>query len=284
MKKLIKKYADYIHEIRVKSPESFFTLFDGGKDFNEAKTLSEKTFKQMFAPFANKYLRGDLTDKVSLDVGYGSGFQASCAATMFKVAWGIDVHKEGEYAIEVLTKHGLDKNKNTNLVEGSADVIPLMDNQIDFVHSWVTFLHFPSIEYTRLALKEIFRVLKPEGVAVIYYSRLVKSKRKETLSEYEADIELENKHETGFSAKESLTEIFKKGIGIARWKMTELVKELGFEVLEHTYSNDGGFVFGQHGIVIQKPPIVELEGLPEEEPPAKPKKLIRRKKKLIKKT
>jgi ubiquinone/menaquinone biosynthesis C-methylase UbiE len=281
MKALIEKYANYIHEIRVKSPEAFFTLFDGGKDFNEAKAISEKTFNRMFLPFAKKYLV-DLSEKVSLDIGYGSGFQVAEAGKHFGHSKGVDVHKEGSFVFDTFVDKKI--GVGTSLMEGHAGDLPEPNDYCDFIYSWVTFLHFPSIEYTRLALKEIFRVLKPGGIAVIYYSRLVKSKRKETLSEYEADIELENKHETGFSAKESLTEIFKKGIGIARWKMTELVKELGFEVLEHTYSNDGGFVFGQHGIVIQKPPIVELEGLSEEEPPAKPKKLIRRKKKSIKKT
>jgi SAM-dependent methyltransferase len=151
----------------------------------------------------------------------------------------------------------------------------------------VTFLHFPSIEYTNLALKEIFRVLKPGGVAVIFYSRLVKTQKKETPKQYAADMKLEEQHETGYEAKESLTEVFKKGIGIARWKMTELVKVIGFELLEHTSSNDGGFIYGQHGIVLRKPLIVE----PEEElaevettsTTAPPKKMIFQRKKSIKK-
>jgi hypothetical protein len=69
--------------------------------------------------------------------------------------------------------------------------------------------------------------------------------------------------------------------------MTELVKVLGFELLEHTSSNDGGFIYGQHGIVLRKPLIVE----PEEElaeiettsTTAPPKKMIFQRKKSIKK-
>jgi len=173
------------------------------------------------------------------------------------------------------------------LTRSPADNIQYQDNEFDFAHSWVTFLHFPSIGYTNLALKEVFRVLKPGGVAVIFYSRLVKTQKKETPKQYAADMKLEEQHETGFEAKESLTEVFKKGIGIARWKMTELVKVIGFEVLEHTSSNDGGFIYGQHGIVLRKPLIVE----PEEElveiettsTTAPPKKMIFQRKKSIKK-
>lgn len=280
MKALIDQYAKFIREVREKKPDAFFTLFDGGKTFDEARNLSTHVFLSQVFPFADKYLSEDFDKMESLDIGYGSGFQVSLAGKYFKTAWGIDVHNEENWVIEKLTNAKLDPNKNLNLVNGAADNIPLSDNRVDFVHSWVTFLHFPSIEYTNMALKEIYRVLKPGGVAVIYYSRLVKTQKKETPKQYAADMKLEEQHEMGFEARESLTEVFKKGIGIARWKMTELVKVIGFEVLEHTSSNDGGFIYGQHGIVLRKPLIVE----PSAEPETKVMKRLIRRKKSIKKT
>lgn len=274
MNTLNAKYAKFVREVRERDPEKFYTIFDGGKSFSAALTIALLVFEKMILPFALKYLGEYLKEKQSLDVGYGSGFQVSSAAKQFGTAWGIDVHQEADTIIRDFTKRGLDEFKNVNLVEGEAANIPMTDNTVDFVHSWVTFLHFPSIEYVKLSLKEIFRVLKPGGVSVIYYPRLVKTKRMETPEEYQLDLKLEDLDETGYSANESLTEPFKKGISIARWKMSELVNSIGFEVLEHTSSNDGGFIFGQHGIVLRKPPIVEPKRM------SKPvKRLIQRTKK-----
>lgn len=169
-----------------------------------------------------------------------------------------------------------------DLYPSEAAHIDRIDESVDFVHSWVVFLHFPSLDYVEQTLKEIFRVLKVGGIAVIYYPRLVKTKRKETFEEYQIDIELEKKHEKGFEANESLTEVFKRGIILARWKMVELVTKIGFDILEHTCSNDGGFVFGQHGIVLGKPAVVEPEVKPIKAPTTK--RLVRRKKSIKKKS
>ena len=260
MKATPENYAKFIREVREKKPDAFFTLFDGGKDFATAFTIAMIIFERLILPLALKYLDNKLNDKKSLDIGYGSGFQVATASKYFGESYGIDVHDESKFILQKLSKETAFGLK-MSLTRSPADNIQYSDNYFDFAHSWVTFLHFPSLEYTNLALKEVFRVLKPEGVAVIFYSRLVKTQKKETPKQYAADIKLEDKHETGFDARESLTEVFKKGIGIARWKMTELVKVIGFDVLEHTSSNDGGFIYGQHGIVLRKPLIVE----PEEE-------------------
>jgi ubiquinone/menaquinone biosynthesis C-methylase UbiE len=282
MKSLIDKYVKFIRERRETSPMTFFTMFDGGTSFDDAKNQAGRYFDRLFLPFAKKYL-GDLSDKRSLDIGYGSAFQVLRAAQYFECSYGIDIHKESLFILDTFRTKGI--QKGISLSEGLADNLSEFDNDIDFVHSWVTFLHFPSIEYTNLVLKEIFRVIRPNGVAVIYYSRLVKTKRKETFKEYEADMKLEEKHLTGFEERGSLTQVFKKGIGIARWKMTQLVTNIGFELLEYTSSNDGGFVYGQHGIVLRKPPVVEPNDLLEEldGPPADvqappKKKFIRRRK------
>jgi ubiquinone/menaquinone biosynthesis C-methylase UbiE len=272
MKSLNEGYANYVRDVREKKPDAFFTLFDGGKNFDEALKIAKVIFERLILPFAFKYLGDLLNDKRSLDIGYGSGFQVCRASEYFEHAKGLDVHREANFVLDTFRSKKV-KCGNVSLMEAEAANIPEPNDYIDFIHSWVVFLHFPSIEYVTQTLKEIYRVLKPGGAAVLYYPRLVKTKKKETPAEYEADIELENKHETGFEANESLTEVFKKGITIARWKMTELVTSIGFEILEHTSSNDGGFVFGQHGIVLRKPALVE---------PVKKPRLIKRKKSIKK--
>ena len=273
MKSLNEGYVNFIRDVREKKPDAFFTMFDGGKNFDEALKIAKVIFERLILPFAFKYLGEMLNrDKNSLDIGYGSGFQVLAAKNYFLASCGVDVHKDGPFVIDTFESKNMDVDGVT-LIESEAADLPFLDDSYWFAHSWVVFLHFPSIEYVTRTLKEIYRVLRPGGVSVIYYSRLVKTKKKETPAEYEADIELENKHETGFEANESLTQVFKKGITIARWKMAELVTSIGFEILEHTSSNDGGFVFGQHGIVLKKPALVEPKKVP---------RLIKRKKSIKK--
>lgn len=268
MKSLIDQTIDFVAQAKEKYGENFFTIFDGGKDFTDAMKKASDIFNRQVLPYAKKHLTWDLSKTQSLDVGYGSGFQVLEASKHFIFSAGLDVHKVGPYIVDTFEKKGFGVDKILFL-RSSADDILVLPNSYGFVHSWVTFLHFPSIEYTKKVLSEIFRVLKPKGVAVIYYPRLVKTKRMETFQEYENGLKVEETDKEGCREQGSLTKVFKKGITIARWKMVELVQDVGFEILEHSCSNEGGFVFGQHGIIIRKPALVELEKKP---------RLVRRKK------
>lgn len=268
MKSLLDQTIDFVAQAREKQGENFFTIFDGGKDFTDAMKKASGIFNRQVLPYAKKYITWDWSKTQSLDIGYGGGLQVLEASKHFILSAGVDVHKVGPYIMDTFEKKGFDVSKILFL-RSSADDILVLPNSYGLVYSWVTFLHFPTIEYTKKVLSEILRVLIPKGIAVIYYSRLVKTKRMETFQEYENDLKAEETDKEGFREQGSLTKAFKKGITIARWKMVELVQELGFEVLEHSCSNDGGFVFGQHGIVIRKPALVE----PEKKP-----RLIRRKK------
>ena len=276
---LLEDYVNLVRKVREENVDKFYTLFDGGKNFKDARTHADKTFVNLMLPHAQKHLIE--LDK-SLDVGFGSGLQVISAAHYFQRAFGIDVHEEGEFILLDLASRGYDIF-NMNLHTAPADQLPHEDNLFDFVHSWVVFLHFPTIEYVEKVLSEIYRVLKPKGVAVIYYPRLVKSKRRETPQEYSADLEIEKQDEKGFTEKGSLTQVFKAGILLSQWKMSDLVTRTGFEILEHTYSHDVDasgqvWIYGQHGIVLRKPDVVESKPVVMAK-----KRLLPRKKKITKK-
>lgn len=261
---LSKMFVDHAHELRKKGTDTFFTSFDGGSNFDQALALSKRVFANQIYPFAAKYLT-ELETKQSLDIGYGSGFQVAAASEYFMKSDGIDVHDEFAFVMKEFHTRGI--GKSIELVSCEASNLLYQDQSFDFVHSWVTFLHFPSIEYVERAIREIHRVLKFKGVAVIYYPRLVKSKRRETVEEYNADVEREMQHPTGYEVRDSLTDVFKAGITIAKWKMTDLAFSAGFELLEHTNSHDDGLIYGQHGIVLRRPdfvkqaPKIEKKGL-----------------------
>jgi SAM-dependent methyltransferase len=272
MANLIKLFVDHARQLKEKGADTFFTSFDGGKNFSEAQLAANSIFTKQILPFAQKYLE-DLPMKTSLDIGYGSGFQVACASEFFSKSDGIDVHNEFGFVMQVFSNKSI--GRQMELLSSEAANMPYNDQSFDFVHSWVTFLHFPTIEYVEQVVREIYRVLTFKGVAVIYYPRLVKSKRRETIEEYNADVERELQNPLGYDVKESLTDIAKAGITIAKWKMTELAASAGFELLEHTASHDEGFIYGQHGIVLRRPEFVK----PVQTQKIRKNRLVSRKKK-----
>jgi ubiquinone/menaquinone biosynthesis C-methylase UbiE len=106
-------------------------------------------------------------------------------------------------------------------------------------------------------LDEIKRVLKPQGIAVIYFTRLIRSKSPQTETEYYADIILENAETVGYRYGGPLTTVRSIAMIISMWKMVELAEASGLEVIDKTFSYDGKGkkkkIYGQHGIVLRNP-------------------------------
>jgi len=234
-------------------PDKFFSWFDGGGTIKGAFVKGEDVFNRMFLPYAKKYLR-TLDDKTCLDIGYGGGTKMIVACKYFKTSWGIDVHKECNYIGEEFEKT---KFNNYRFFETDGDHLNYIEDQsVDFIYSWVTFLHLMGIENVEKYLSEIHRVLKPGGIAVIYFTRLIRSKTKQNESEYQADIVKENQHTDGFRYGGPLTKVRRIGMVISLWKMAELAEKAGLIIVDKTVSHDGKgknkVIHGQHGIVLQK--------------------------------
>jgi hypothetical protein len=94
-------------------------------------------------------------------------------------------------------------------------------------------------------------------VAIIYFTRLVRSKSGQTKKEYLADISKENEHKNGYRFGGPLTKVRNVAMIVSLWKMRQLSEEIGFEVIVNLYSHDGKgektTIHGQHGIVLRKP-------------------------------
>jgi len=245
-------FKNELREIRKKGKDTFFSWFDGGETVDGAYEKAEGIFCRLMLPFAERHL-GDLSDKISLDIGYGGGGQVFAASEHFKYATGIDVHNEISFVEAELRKRQGGENKNTALFMSNGDTIPMDNNSIDFIHSWVTFLHLGTIQVVDDYLKEMFRVMRPGGVAVIFFTRLCRSKKVQNMSEYVSDIKTEEQHLPGYREGGPLTRVNKTSIVISRWKMVELVKKHGFKYLLPTFSHDKEKIYGQHGVVFQKP-------------------------------
>lgn len=259
-------FRSEIKIMRDKGRESFFTWFDGGGDVDGAFEKAKGIFDRLMFPWADRFIE-NIDEKISLDIGYGSGGQVLAASEHFKYALGVDVHEELDFVEkEFKSRKGM---KNTALFIGDGKTLPIDNNKIDFIHSWVTFLHIGTIQNVESYLKEMFRVMTEGAIAVIFFTRLVRTRNVQSLVEYKEDLKLEEAHETGYREGGALTRVNRANFIMSRWKMKELVEKYGFKYLSPTFSHDKDRIYGQHGVVFQKPKTIFSK--------RKPKKVITRK-------
>lgn len=95
-----------------------------------------------------------------LDIGCGIGRMVKYMARYFKKVIGIDISGE-------MIRQGREKLKrldNVELIETDGETIPLPDDSVDFVFSYLVFQHMKSREMVEKNFKETYRVLKPKGL------------------------------------------------------------------------------------------------------------------------
>ena len=249
------KFVEIVHSVRNKNnKDMFFTFFDGGGTANGSFERAADIFKNSILPYAEEYLVR-LSDKTSLDIGYGGGGQIAEAAKYFKTAQGIDVHREQDY-VEAELKNRSCFNYDLKVCDGSS--IPFCDNSIDFVHSFVTFIHVMDIQIVKSYLSEIKRVLKPKGIAVLFFARALRTGTSQTHQEYLKDTKREEKDGIDYF---ELDEAVRKNIWLTNLRismcyMKSLASKANLTVIKHGGShvtlNDGSTVYGgQHFIVLR---------------------------------
>lgn len=98
-------------------------------------------------------------NNVVLDIASGSGYGTNLLASKAKFVFGVDISKEAvAYAKNNFSK------KNTEFILGDGESIPLDENSVDIV---VTFETIEHIKDYKNFIKEINRVLKPNGLVVV---------------------------------------------------------------------------------------------------------------------
>ncbi|KGK86065.1 class I SAM-dependent methyltransferase [Clostridium sp. HMP27] len=98
-----------------------------------------------------------------LDLGCGAGRHVYFMANENIDTYGTDISRDGiEYTEMILKQHQL----NSNLKVASVDNIPFEDNYFDGILCYGV-LYYCSIKEINDSAKEIFRVLKPNGKALI---------------------------------------------------------------------------------------------------------------------
>jgi len=111
-------------------------------------------------------------EKTVLDVGCGAGFLVRQYARNGARIFGIDFTdisvKRSSLSLKVYQLPG-------HIMQANAEELPFKDSSFDYVTSWGVLHHLPSTEN---GLKEVLRVLKPGGLAIIslYYRNALLNK------------------------------------------------------------------------------------------------------------
>lgn len=115
----------------------------------------------MYAEHYTRYFAAEdiIKGKVVLDIASGSGYGTKMLAENAKHVYGVDVN---EQAVNYSKKHF--GSKNIEYLVGDGIRIPLDDNSVDVVITFETIEH---IEDYKTFIKEVKRVLRPDGIAIV---------------------------------------------------------------------------------------------------------------------
>ena len=97
--------------------------------------------------------------EIVLDVGAATGYCARLLSKRYPEA----KHIAFDIALNMMqsSKNCEETEENQGFVCGDAEKLPFADNSVDFIFSCFAFQWFPNLN---VALEEMFRVLKPEGL------------------------------------------------------------------------------------------------------------------------
>ena len=246
-------FKNEIKELLAKGDiDAFYGRFDVTTSKEESFEKGSDIFNRIIHPLVGKKLKGE--NLVALDLGYGGGTKIQAALEHFDIVYGIDVHGEADFIIENLS---VPKDKEVLLMEGRATDIPMPSEEVDFVYSWAMFCHLGTIDNVKACLSEIYRVLRPGGAAVVFFSRMMRPKNYQLWKEVELDMRREEEHIDGYREGGPLSKVRSVSIVISMWKMVKLAELAGFTVLERTAEWSEGEkrrqYHGQFGVVLQKP-------------------------------
>jgi LSD1 subclass zinc finger protein len=103
----------------------------------------------------------DLKDKLFLNIGCGGGYEGLLFAGYGTRYIGVDFsHNAASFTKKLIDKAGF----NGTTFQAEAEALPFQNDSVDFVYSSGVLHHTPNTEQ---ALKEVYRVLKPGGTAMI---------------------------------------------------------------------------------------------------------------------
>lgn len=158
-----------ISEASSNTDDVFFTWFDDALDKDDAFERGNSDFKLHISDPIDKFTSHmNQRELIALDIGYGGGRLLAAACNKFAYVHGIDLHRETDRVSDELHQRGI---TNFSLFKTDGKSIPLKNTSIDIAYSFIVFQHVEFIHIFNNYIKELARVLKHGGVAVIYFGR-----------------------------------------------------------------------------------------------------------------
>jgi len=145
----------------------FFGWFDNGKDKESSFIRGHWDFMFHVALPMAPYMANP-EDKVALEIGHGGGRLLAAASRSFRQVIGTDIHNHNAQVDEALRERGV---CNSLLFRTDGATLPVPSNAIDCVYSFIVLQHVEKLSVFKRYLEETYRILKPEGVAVLYFGR-----------------------------------------------------------------------------------------------------------------
>ena len=254
IKNHIQAFRTEISHAKLQGENDFFTWFNECKDTNCAFIRGAWDCAFHIILPISKYINNPET-KTILEIGHGGGRILASASKYFFKAIGIDIHNENLLVEAELKKRG---HKNITLIRANGLCISVADSSVDIVYSFIVLQHIEKIKIFKRYIEETFRVLKPGGVAILYFGRYCRfSKGKSNQLLYLLDNLLEK-----ITLRRGYREIPAKvndiNLIVNRDYARGLCDDLGFQVeslvVSRIYVPDGVNLYGgQHGIILKKP-------------------------------
>jgi len=160
-------FREEIARMAGQGDDRFFGWFDNAEDKEMSFIRGSWDFivhiAQPLAP-----LLANPEEKVALEIGHGGGRILAAASRCFRQMIGVDVHDYNGKVEEGLRERGA---CNIRLLRTDGATLPVVSEQIDCVYSFIVFQHVEKYAVFARYLEEAYRVLKPGGVAVLYFGR-----------------------------------------------------------------------------------------------------------------
>jgi ubiquinone/menaquinone biosynthesis C-methylase UbiE len=247
-------FREAISEAARQNEDAFFGWFDHAQDKESAFVRGSWDFLWHIARPLAPYLTQPET-KTALEIGHGGGRLLAAAGRCFQFVIGVDIHGENDRVHHALRERGV---RNAQLVKTEGAVLPVGQAQVDCVYSFIVLQHVETYAVFTRYLEETFRVLKPGGLAVLYFARRYRwSFNRASRLLYAADrlvepLWLRQGHEE-LSAPVNST-----NLRVSLRHASALARTIGFDVLQALVSRrrvpDGAALYGgQHGLVLKKP-------------------------------
>lgn len=149
--------------------QDFLSWFDAAASPDESAQSGWWDFTgHILRPPVIKHL-GEPFQKTALEIGYGGGRLLLPACHYFRHVIGVDIHQFKERVADLIRQQG---RTNFTLYQTDGLTLPVEAESVDFVYSYIVLQHLPLLATLQNYLVEVYRVLKPEAVAILYMGYL----------------------------------------------------------------------------------------------------------------